>query len=132
MMMIIIGVVVVAAAICVLALSFGKRRESGKSEPPSNAEKITGLTAGWASGERDCVYFSEIADWLKKRQGLKKDSDTIAFSLLKKTNDGKIDLAAGFFNTKTEELLDGVKYSVSRVDPELEKIHNGKELVIYE
>ena len=131
-MPIIIGVVIAAIAVCVFVLSFGKRRETGKNEPPNNANKIMKLAAGWASGDRDCVYFSEITDWLKKRQSLKKDSDTIAFSLLKKPIDGKIEVVAGFFNTKTEELLDGVKYSVARVDPELEKIHNGKELVIYE
>jgi hypothetical protein len=127
---IIVGII---AAIAVVFVVFFKSDKNGKSLVQRIGNRITELFAALTPHEVDCLYFSDIVDWLKTRQKLKTQSpDNIAFSLLKRMEDGKLEVCAGIFNTKTNELLDGIKYTAARIDPELTKVHNGKELVIYE
>jgi hypothetical protein len=119
------GIIAIVAIILVVF----KPNKHGKSIADNLAKRF----ADWASNTVDCLYFADIVEWLKARQKLKaQNPDNIAFSLLKRHGDGKIEVVAGIFNTKTDDLLDGIKYTADRVDPELENAHKDKELVLYE
>jgi predicted dinucleotide-binding enzyme len=79
------------------------------------------------------IKFAKIKAWLRERQNLKQeDKDVIAFTIKKNLDDGNYEVVKGFFNTSTDELLDGEKEQSKKIDDELEQIHNGKELVLYE
>lgn len=79
------------------------------------------------------IKFAKIKAWLRDRQNLKQeDKDVIAFTLKKNLEDGNYEVVKGFFNTSTEELLDGEKEQSQKIDDETEQVHNGKELVLYE
>jgi cellobiose-specific phosphotransferase system component IIC len=127
---IIAGIIAVIAVIFVVFFKSGK---NGKSLAQRIGKRIAELFAALTPHVVNCLYFSDIVDWLKERQQLKtQSSDNIAFSLLKRQEDGKTEVCIGIFNTKTNALLEGIKYTVERLDPELTRVHNGKELVIYE
>jgi hypothetical protein len=130
------AVIIIAGIIAVIAVVlfvFFKPGKNGKNLAQGIGKRITELFATMTSHTVDCVYLSDITDWFRERQQLKTQSpDNIAFSLLKPMEGGKIEIVFGIFNTKTNELLDGIKYTAARVDPELTKVHRGKELVLYE
>jgi hypothetical protein len=119
----------IAAITTIILIVFFKRKKDGKSIADNLAKRF----ADWASNTVDSLYLADIVEWLKARQKLKdQNPDNIAFSLLKHHADGNIEVTAGIFNTKTEELLDGIKYTAGRIDPELANIHKDKDLVVYE
>jgi hypothetical protein len=79
------------------------------------------------------IKFAKIKAWLRARQNLtQEDKDVIAFTIKKNLEDGNYEVVKGFFNTSTDELLDGEKEQSRKIDDELEQVHNGKELVLYE
>jgi hypothetical protein len=79
------------------------------------------------------INFEEIVTWFRKRQNLKQaDKDNIAFTLKKQLENGDYEVVWGIFNTRTDELLGGVKEQSKKIDEEVENVHKGKELVLYE
>jgi hypothetical protein len=79
------------------------------------------------------IKFKDIVNWFRNRQNLKQeDKDNIAFTLKKALDDGNYEVVKGIFNTQTSELLDGEKERSKEIDEELENVHKGKELVLYE
>ena len=78
------------------------------------------------------ITYRQIIDWFVQRKQFKNaHRDTIAFTL-KQPEGNQWVIFQGFFNVKTEELLAGRKLLGYHIDPELEEIHQGKALVIYE
>jgi hypothetical protein len=79
------------------------------------------------------IKFENIVNWFQKRQNLKQaDKDNIVFTIEKLLKNGNYEVVKGIFNTRTSELLDGEKEQSKEIDEELEKVHKGKELVLYE
>jgi hypothetical protein len=79
------------------------------------------------------IKFKAIVEWFRKRQNLKQeDKDNIVFTIKKALESGEYEVVKGIFNTQTNELLDGEKERSKEIDEELENVHKGKELVLYE
>jgi hypothetical protein len=76
------------------------------------------------------ITYRQIIDWFVQRKHL-KTKQIIAFTL-KQTQGNQNVILQGFFNIKTEELLEGRKLLGNQIDDELAELHQSKPLVIYE
>jgi hypothetical protein len=78
------------------------------------------------------LKLSNVIDWFRGRQKLKQeDKDIIAFTIKQAVADGDVQVVQGFFNQRTDEVVDGVKNLAEEIDDELEDVHKGKTLAIY-
>ena len=80
-----------------------------------------------------CIYWNDIVNWFRERSRIKaSDRQNIAFTLKKKMSDGDFTVVQGIFNDRTEQIVEGRKMVSSKIDPELESAHGGRELAIYQ
>jgi hypothetical protein len=94
---------------------------------------IAGAIAGLAVVVVAIINFRRIVAWFRSRQNLKQsDKDNIAFTIKTTLENGNYQVVKGIFNTEDEELLDGEKEQSEEIDEETERMHAGKEVVIYE
>ena len=76
------------------------------------------------------LHWKKIVDWFMGRQSLKEeDNEVIAFTIKEKLKSGEYSVVQGFFNKKTDEVLDGTKYEAEDICDELK---DKKALTIYE
>lgn len=78
------------------------------------------------------ITYRQIIDWFVQRKDLKNaNQNCLAFTLKKREGNHYV-ICQGFFDLNTEQLLGGRKISAYSIEPELEELHQGKPLVIYE
>jgi hypothetical protein len=78
------------------------------------------------------ITYRQIINWFVKRKELKNThQNCIAFTLRNQDGNQYV-IFQGFFDLNREQLLDGRKIFGYSIDPELEELHQGKPLVIYE
>jgi len=66
------------------------------------------------------LNWGRIIDWFRSRSKLKQaDRDNIAFTVKESLNNGSYSTVQGVFNTRTEQVLDAVKYEAKDVCDEL-------------
>jgi hypothetical protein len=79
------------------------------------------------------IEWDKIIEWFRSSQALKEaDKDNIAFTLLPPLTKGRYSLVQGIFNTRTNELVAGVKHKGKEIDDKLREVHKTHALVIYE
>ena len=79
------------------------------------------------------IYYDEIIRWFQSRNDIKEaDKDNIAFTIKKRLETGDYKVVQGIFNKRTEDLVDGHAMQSETLDEELEQVHSGHELVIYQ
>jgi len=79
------------------------------------------------------LYWNKIVDWFQSRTKLKQsDKDIIAFTIKQELEKGRVPVVQGMFNKRTNEVVDGQKYAAEKLDEQLEELHRGEPLVIYE
>jgi len=78
------------------------------------------------------LTYEEIISWFQNRLTvIKDDKNNVAFTLQKKTSDGKYEILQGIFNTEANEYVDCRSIKPEGVDSRLVTIHATNELVVY-
>jgi hypothetical protein len=79
------------------------------------------------------VFFDEIVDWFRSRNGLKQsDRDNVAFTLKENLSNGQYKVVRGIFNTRTSTILDAKAEQTRQLDAKLRAVHGTENLVVYE
>lgn len=79
------------------------------------------------------IAFNLIRSWFeKKRQLVESDKHNLGFTLKEKITNNDYVVYQGIFNRKEDKIFDGQKIQGKSLDGELEEVHQGKDLVIYE
>jgi len=86
---------------------------------------------GFAIVALTLISFKIVKTWFRSRQKIKEsDKNNIAFTLKEHMSNGEYAVCQGIFNTSSEELLEGVRMQ-GKIDKDLEAIHAGRPMVIY-
>lgn len=78
------------------------------------------------------ILYNTIKKWFQSRNAIKMaDRDNIAFSIKEKLTSGDYKVVQGIFNHRSDEIVDGQVIQGGRLDSELQRAHQDKDLVLY-
>ncbi|CAD5984325.1 hypothetical protein L2E68_22790 [Planktothrix agardhii 1029] len=79
------------------------------------------------------ITFKIIRTWFESRSKLvESDKNIVGFTLKEKLENGDYTVYQGMFNKQEGAILEGKTIQGKQIDSELENIHGGKAVVIYE
>lgn len=94
---------------------------------------VLGLFIGAAVVYAAILTVNKVIGWFRNRtQLVHSDRSNIAFTIREALSNGKFAVYQGVFNTRSEQLLDGVKNECSELDPQLAALHQEEPMVIYQ
>lgn len=94
---------------------------------------LLGLFVGAAVVYAAVLTVNSVVNWFRNRaQLVNSDKDNIAFTIRESLSSGKFAVYQGVFNTRTEQLLEGVKNECETLDSKLASLHAEEPMVIYQ
>ena len=94
---------------------------------------ILTLFAGAAVIYAAILSVNAVANWFRNRQAMvQSDRNNIAFTIRERLNSGSYNVYQGVFNTSSQQLLDGQKIEVEKLDDELEQLHRNEDMVVFQ
>jgi D-arabinose 1-dehydrogenase-like Zn-dependent alcohol dehydrogenase len=94
---------------------------------------IGALTAGIAAIFIARLVIEEVVNWFRSKSDIKlANKNNIAFTLQKKLNSGNFKTVQGVFDTGRSQIRAARAIESERMDPEMQNLHRGNELVVYE
>jgi len=98
------------------------------------ATALKGLAVAVAVGAIIALLkFRTIIDWFQQRTALAmRDRRNVAFTLQDRLKNGHYRTVQGIFSPVQDALLDAQGYCSREVDSEIERVHSGQDLVVYQ